>query len=169
MHFFCCIVLPLLNIFFVYFDIYGHAMMQVTYCVIIVLTNDMLTFSYLAAILVYYYPIYLSYVTDITIIKSFSLIFLFNFERFRLIYLLYMSRLMIKQTMWFLNRSDTNWPVHLQKMDRHLKFQILEEEELYFPHSENKGADQLCSYCTACNCTADLRLCFRIGKNPDFS
>ena len=25
--------------------------------------------------------------------------------------------------------------------------------------SKNKGADQLCSYCTA-----DLRLCFRIGK-----
>ena len=30
--------------------------------------------------------------------------------------------------------------------------------------SENKGADQLCSYCTA-----DLRLCFRIGKIPVFS
>ena len=32
-------------------------------------------------------------------------------------------------------------------------------EELYYPCSENNGADQLCSYCTA-----DLRLCFRIGK-----
>ena len=30
--------------------------------------------------------------------------------------------------------------------------------------SESKGADQLCSYCTA-----DLRLCFRIGKNPVFT
>ena len=30
--------------------------------------------------------------------------------------------------------------------------------------SENKGADQLCSYCTA-----DLHLCFCIGKNPVFS
>ena len=30
--------------------------------------------------------------------------------------------------------------------------------------SENKGADQLCSYCTA-----DLRLCFRICRNPVFS
>ena len=29
--------------------------------------------------------------------------------------------------------------------------------------SENKGADQLWSYCTA-----DLRLCFRIGKKPGF-
>ena len=34
-----------------------------------------------------------------------------------------------------------------------------EVEVLYYPCSENKGADQLCSYCTA-----DLRLCFRIGK-----
>ena len=38
------------------------------------------------------------------------------------------------------------------------------EEELYYPCSENRGADQLCSYCTA-----DLRFCFRIGKNPVFS
>ena len=30
--------------------------------------------------------------------------------------------------------------------------------------SENKGADQLRSYCEA-----DLRLCLRIGKNPVFS
>ena len=30
---------------------------------------------------------------------------------------------------------------------------------MYYPYSENKSADQLCSYCTA-----DLRLCFRIGK-----
>ena len=30
---------------------------------------------------------------------------------------------------------------------------------LYHPCSENKGADQPCSYCTA-----DLRFCFRIGK-----
>ena len=30
--------------------------------------------------------------------------------------------------------------------------------ELYYPSSENKGADQLHSYCKA-----DLRLCFRLG------
>ena len=30
---------------------------------------------------------------------------------------------------------------------------------MYYPCGENKGADQLCSYCTA-----DLRLCFRICK-----
>ena len=35
---------------------------------------------------------------------------------------------------------------------------------MYFPYSENKGADQLRSYCEA-----DLRLCFRIGKNLVFS
>ena len=32
-------------------------------------------------------------------------------------------------------------------------------EEMFYLYSENKGADQLCSYCTA-----DLRRCFRIGK-----
>ena len=35
---------------------------------------------------------------------------------------------------------------------------------MYYPSGENIGADQLCSYCIA-----DLRLCFRIGKNPVFS
>ena len=35
---------------------------------------------------------------------------------------------------------------------------------MYYPLSENKGADQTCSYSTA-----DLRLCFRIGKTPVFS
>ena len=32
------------------------------------------------------------------------------------------------------------------------------------PVAKNKGADQMCSYCTA-----DLHLCFRIDKNPVFS
>ena len=36
--------------------------------------------------------------------------------------------------------------------------------QISFAVSENKGADQLRSYCEA-----DLRLCFRIGKNPVFS
>ena len=35
----------------------------------------------------------------------------------------------------------------------------LESEELYYPCSENKGADQLRSYCEA-----DLRLCFRLCR-----
>ena len=62
--------------------------------------------------------------------------------------------------------SSTNRPVQLQKMARNLKFPIKGEEELYYPCSENKGADQLGSYCEA-----DLHVCFRKGKRPlsDFS
>ena len=45
--------------------------------------------------------------------------------------------------MWFPNRSDTNQAVQSQKQARSLKFQIEVEEELYYPSSENKGADQL--------------------------
>ena len=70
-----------------------------------------------------------------------------------------MSRLVGKPTMWFPTRSDINRPVQFQKKSRRLKFRIYEEEKLYYPSSENKGADQLRSYCEA-----DLRLCFRIGK-----
>ena len=54
--------------------------------------------------------------------------------------------------MWFPNRSDTN-------QARSLKFRIYKVEELYYPCSENKGADQLRSYCEA-----DLRLCFRLCR-----
>ena len=44
--------------------------------------------------------------------------------------------------MWFPNRSDTNRPVQSQKRARSLKFWSLKvEEELYYPSSENKGAD----------------------------
>ena len=53
--------------------------------------------------------------------------------------------------------SDTNWAVQPQKMARGLKFRIKVVEGLYYPCSENKGADQLCG-----NREADLRLCFRI-------
>ena len=56
--------------------------------------------------------------------------------------------------MWFPNRSDTNWP-----RARSLKFRIEVEEELYYPSSENKGADQLRGYREA-----DLRLCFRLCR-----
>ena len=48
-------------------------------------------------------------------------------------------------------------------MARGLKFRIKEEEELYYPCSENKGTDQLRNYPEA-----DLRLCFRICKKPVF-
>ena len=59
---------------------------------------------------------------------------------------------------------DTNRAVQLQKMARGLKIRIKEVEGLYYPCSDNKGADQLHSYCAA-----DLRLCFRICKKPVFS
>ena len=45
-----------------------------------------------------------------------------------------------------------------------LKFRIKEVEGLYYPCSENKGADQLRGYREA-----DLRLCFRICNKPVFS
>ena len=64
----------------------------------------------------------------------------------------------------FPTRSDTNRAVQAQKMARGRKFLIYKVKELYYPCSESKGADQLRSYCET-----DLRLCFRIGKNPVFS
>ena len=70
-----------------------------------------------------------------------------------------MSRLVGKPTMWFPNRSDTNRFVRAQKQARSLKFWGYVEEELYYPSSENKGADQLRGYREA-----DLRLCFRICR-----
>ena len=62
--------------------------------------------------------------------------------------------------MGFPTRSDTNWAVRPQKMAKGLKFRILVVEGLYYPCSENKGADQLRGYREA-----DLRLCFRICKS----
>ena len=54
--------------------------------------------------------------------------------------------------------------VQSQNMPRGLKFRIYEEEVLYYPCSENKGADQLRGHREA-----DLRLCFPICKKPVFS
>ena len=45
-------------------------------------------------------------------------------------------------------------------MARGLKFWIQVEEGLYYPYSENKGADQLCSYCAA-----DLVFVFAYAKS----
>ena len=56
-------------------------------------------------------------------------------------------------------RSNTNRPVHSQKRARSLKFWSEVEKELYYPSSENKGADQLRGYREA-----DLRLCFRLCR-----
>ena len=61
--------------------------------------------------------------------------------------------------MWVLNRSNINRPVQAQKRARSLKFWIKVEEGLYYPFSENKGADQLRGYREA-----DLHLCFRICR-----
>ena len=70
---------------------------------------------------------------------------------------IHMSRLVGKSSMWFQTRSDTNRPVQAKMMARDWKFWNKKVEELYYPCSENKGADQLHIYCEA-----DLRLCFRI-------
>ena len=71
---------------------------------------------------------------------------------------------MRKPTMWSPTRSDTNLAVQAQKLARSLKFWIQKVEELYYPCSENKGADQLRGYREA-----DLRLCFRICRLLVFS
>ena len=60
--------------------------------------------------------------------------------------------------------TQTGLGMQPQKMTRGLKIQIWEVEGLYYPCSENKGADQLRGYREA-----DLRLCFRICKKPVFS
>ena len=61
------------------------------------------------------------------------------------------------------DQVDTNRAVKSQKMVRSLKFWIKKEDGSHYLCSEDKGADQLCSYCTA-----DLRLCFCKSKNPVF-
>ena len=71
---------------------------------------------------------------------------------------------MRKPVFGFPTRSDTNQAVQPQKMARVLRFRIKIQEGLYYPCSENNGADQLRGYREA-----DLRLCFRICKNPVFS
>ena len=48
--------------------------------------------------------------------------------------------------MLFPTRSDTNRAAQAQKQARSLKFRLKKEEELYYPSSENKGADQLRGY-----------------------
>ena len=68
-----------------------------------------------------------------------------------------------KRSSGFPTRSDTNRVVQALKMARGWKFWLWKVEELYYPCSKNKGTEQLCS-----NCTADLRLCFPIGKNLVF-
>ena len=71
---------------------------------------------------------------------------------------------MRKPVLGVLTWSHTNRAVQPQKMARGLKFRIDKEEGLYYPCSENKGADQFHGYREP-----DLRLCFRIYKNLVFS
>ena len=66
---------------------------------------------------------------------------------------------MRKTTIWVPTMPNTNRAVQSQKKVRSLNLWIYKVEELYYPCSENKGADQLRSYCEA-----DLRLCFRICR-----
>ena len=66
---------------------------------------------------------------------------------------------MRKPTTWVPTMSDTNQTVQSQKTVRGWKFFIYKVVELYYPSSENKGADQLRSYCEA-----DLRLSFRLCR-----
>ena len=72
--------------------------------------------------------------------------------------------LVVRKPVFGFTRSHTNRAVQSQKIVGDLKFRIKEEERLYNPCSENKGADQLRDYREA-----DLRLCFRIYKKPVFS
>ena len=63
----------------------------------------------------------------------------------------------------FPTRSDTNRTVQSQKKARSLKFRT--KRNCTIRVAKTKAlSDQLRSYCEA-----DLRLCFRIGKNPVFS
>ena len=64
----------------------------------------------------------------------------------------------------FLTKSDTNLSVQSQEKARSLKFQTEKGDESSYLWGKNKGADQLCSYCTA-----DLHLCFCIGRLFCFS
>ena len=61
--------------------------------------------------------------------------------------------------MWFPTRPDINRLVQLQKQARSLKFWSYVEGEMYYPSSENKGADHLRGYREA-----DLRLCFHLCR-----
>ena len=51
-----------------------------------------------------------------------------------------MSRFVRKPTIWFPNRCDINEAVQPQKQARSSKFQICEEEEVYYPCSKKTKA-----------------------------
>ena len=65
--------------------------------------------------------------------------------------------------MWFPNRFYTNRDAQAQKMAYGWKFWLYKVEKLYYPSSENKGADQLRSYCEA-----DLAFVFAYANDVGF-
>ena len=67
----------------------------------------------------------------------------------------------------YMSWSDTNQAVQPQKMDRGLEFRILVVKGLYFPYSENKGADLLRGYREADH-TAKLICVFVFAYNKEF-
>ena len=75
-----------------------------------------------------------------------------------------MSRIVRKPVFGVSDQVRHKRAVQPQKLARGLKFWIKVEEELYYPYSENKGADQLRGHREA-----DLHLCFRICKKQVFS
>ena len=88
-----------------------------------------------------------------------------NNVKVRLLKPVYQMSLVVRKPVFgFQTRSNTIQAVQSQKMARGSKFRINKVEGSYCLCSENKGADQLRSYCAA-----DLRLCFRICKNQVFS
>ena len=64
-----------------------------------------------------------------------------------------------EKTNVILYRSNTNLAVQAQKTAEGWKFLFQKVKEFYYPKKENKGVDQLRSYCQA-----DLRLCFCLCK-----
>ena len=72
---------------------------------------------------------------------------------------------MRKLVLGFPTGPDINLPVQSQKMARSLKFQIYEGKE-YCTIAEAKTKALMIS---PQPCRADLRLCFRVGKNLVFS
>ena len=63
--------------------------------------------------------------------------------------MLYLSLSLRKPTIWVYDQVDTNWAVQSQKIARSLKFRMKEEEGLYYPCRENKGAGQISFAVTA--------------------
>ena len=77
-----------------------------------------------------------------------------------------------EKTMWILTKSDANQAAQPLEMAKGLKFWIKKIEGLYYPSSENKGADQLRGHREdqlRGDHEADLRYFFSIWKTLVFS